>query len=165
MVRRLATGAFLAGLVASITAQTAGTTAPLIYTYEGQSAPSSVLAAIATAGEPASAILASSGQDTATGLVGAFPTTTTVGPTTAPALTSSFTFVSATGEVYSTATRAPYIASGTVNTNLAGTTPSPTTSVKSSANRLGTGLRFERGSVLGVMLALGGVAVGAGMFL
>jgi hypothetical protein len=66
------------------------------YTYTGQSAPSSLLHAISTAGDPARALDASSaGADTATHLIAAFPTTATVESGTIPVVTSDFAFSSA----------------------------------------------------------------------
>lgn len=53
-------------------------------TYNGQSAPSSVVEAISTAAEPYNSILAATASDTATGLVGAFPTTATIADTNSP---------------------------------------------------------------------------------
>lgn len=58
-------------------------------TYDGASAPSSLLDAISTAGANAESILAASGTDTATGLVGAFPTTATVEDTNSPVAATS----------------------------------------------------------------------------
>lgn len=64
-------------------------------TDAGQSADPSLRNAISTAGEPARSIEAeSAGGDTATALVGAFPTTATVGPVTVPEASSTIVFVS-----------------------------------------------------------------------
>uniref|UniRef100_A0A0K3CGC1 FGENESH: predicted gene_3.553 protein n=1 Tax=Rhodotorula toruloides TaxID=5286 RepID=A0A0K3CGC1_RHOTO len=102
-------------------AQTAAPMPPLVYSYQGESAPSSLLQAISTAAAPYNSILANSASDTATGLVGAFPTTATVADTNSPvAATSSVIFKSGNpGEVLSSDTRAPYTKIGTVDTSMA----------------------------------------------
>ncbi|GAA5844730.1 hypothetical protein JCM9279_002898 [Rhodotorula babjevae] len=143
-------------LAALVRAQTAAPFPPLIYTYDGASAATSLLNAISTAGASAESILAASGTDTATGLVGAFPTTATVEDTNSPvAATSVLGFQSGTpGEVLSTATRAPYTKIGTVDTSMASATVGATTSPSSSAGR--TGVQAKE-----ALLAFGAVAVGA----
>lgn len=150
-------------------------------TYDGASAATSLLNAISTAGANAESILAASGTDTATGLVGAFPTTATVEDTNSPvAATSVLGFQSGTpcvaptlepqrcraradvplarsarsGEVLSTATRAPYTKVGTVDTSLASATVGATNSPSSGAGRTGVPAKEA-------LLALGAVAVGA----
>ncbi|GAA5973458.1 hypothetical protein JCM21900_001162 [Sporobolomyces salmonicolor] len=70
-------------------AQTAASFPPLVYSYDGQSAPSSLLNAISTAAEPYHSILDASATDTATALVGAFPTTATVADTNTPPAAST----------------------------------------------------------------------------
>ncbi|GAA5911701.1 hypothetical protein JCM8208_002213 [Rhodotorula glutinis] len=146
----------LALLAALVRAQTAAPFPPLIYTYDGASAATSLLNAISTAGASAESILAASGTDTATGLVGAFPTTATVEDTNSPvAATSVLGFQSGTpGEVLSTATRAPYTKVGTVDTSMASATVGATNSPSSGAGRTGVPAKE-------VLLALGVVAVGA----
>ncbi|GAA6042850.1 hypothetical protein JCM8097_007189 [Rhodosporidiobolus ruineniae] len=110
---------------------------PLVYSYDGQSAPSSLLDAISTAAAPAESILRDSATDTATALVGAFPTTATVADTNSPvAATSGLAFSSASpGEVLSTATRAPYTKIGTVDTSLAAGTVAATSRPSSGGER------------------------------
>ncbi|GAA6058464.1 hypothetical protein JCM3770_002737 [Rhodotorula araucariae] len=118
--------------------QTAAPLPPLIYTYQGASAPSSLLDAISTAGANADSILGASGSDTATGLMGAFPSTATVENTNSPvAVTSVMAFSSGSpGEVRSTATRAPYTKVGTVDTSVAAATVgAAATSATSGAGR------------------------------
>ncbi|SCZ89449.1 BZ3500_MvSof-1268-A1-R1_Chr9g10414 [Microbotryum saponariae] len=117
----------------------------LIYTYEGQSAPASVLQAISSAAAPAQSILNSQGVDTATGLVAAFPTTATVLDTvTAPAETGAPVFSSGSpGLNTATVPRSPYVASGTINLSLA-TSSSASATSKSPAGRVSppSGLTF-----------------------
>ncbi|KAL8292300.1 hypothetical protein RQP46_001766 [Phenoliferia psychrophenolica] len=145
-------------LSTAVVAQTAGTSGALIYTT-GASVGTSLAAAVASGNAPAIAIQASSGTDTATGLVAPMPTTATVGPATIPQITGSVVYTSAPqgsgGEVKSTATRAPYTAIGTVN--LSQGSLAATSTSKSAAGRLGV----SGGVVMSVAMALGGVAVGA----
>ncbi|KAK4054689.1 hypothetical protein OIO90_003501 [Microbotryomycetes sp. JL221] len=131
----------------AVVAQTAGPQPTLIYTYEGQSVDPSILTAISTAGDPARSLLESNaGPDTATGLVPPFPTTATLEPVSAPPATTDLAFSSGqpgvvlssvragarvalvaafvqhfeshvTFPLYLQNTRAPFIASGTIDTS------------------------------------------------
>lgn len=86
----------LAFLPSLALAQTAGTQPPLIYTRDpAQTAPSSLIAAIATAAAPASAV-GNQAPSPATLLIAPMATTATVGPVTRlGAPTGSVSFVAA----------------------------------------------------------------------
>ncbi|GAA5935025.1 uncharacterized protein JCM15063_003130 [Sporobolomyces koalae] len=137
-----------------VRSQTAASFPPLVYTYDGQSAPSSLLQAISTAAAPYNSILASSATDTATGLVGAFPTTATVADTNSPVAVSTRDIYSSgqPGEVLSTNTRAPYTKIGTVQTTFStGTQGARATGTSGSARSQSpqTGLVVSCSAVLG----------------
>ncbi|GAA5834423.1 hypothetical protein JCM3766R1_005208 [Sporobolomyces carnicolor] len=151
--------------IVCVRSQTAASFPPLIYSYEGQSAPGSLLTAISTAGEPYRSIEAqSAGTDTATGLVGAFPTTATVADTNSPVAASTRDVYSSgnPGEVLSSNTRAPYTKIGTVQTTFStgtqgakasGTSGAPRTSRTPSTTALfGSGIAVIAGLVLGAVM-------------
>ncbi|GAA5896981.1 hypothetical protein JCM5296_002673 [Sporobolomyces johnsonii] len=154
----------LACLTLYARAQTAASFPPLVYSYDGQSAPSSLLNAISTAAEPYNSILEASASDTATSLVGAFPTTATVADTNTPTAASTTNIYSSAspGEIMSTATRAPYTKIGTVDTSMATGTVAATSTKSSRAGKLDLP---GRGAVVSCVAALGGVALGAVVFL
>ncbi|SGY14172.1 BQ5605_C010g06088 [Microbotryum silenes-dioicae] len=134
----------------------------LIYTYEGQSAPASVLQAISSAGAPALSILNSQGVDTATGLVAAFPTTATVLDTvTAPAETGAPIFSSGSpGLNTATVPRSPYVATGTINLSLPTTSAAASATSKSSAGRVSPPSGFTFGFSAGVLTTVVGMFLG-----
>ncbi|SCV69742.1 BQ2448_1136 [Microbotryum intermedium] len=133
----------------------------LIYTYNGQSAPASVLEAISSAAAPALSILNSQGVDTATGLVPAFPTTATVLDTvTAPAETGSPDYSSGSpGLNTATVPRAPYVATGTINVSLAAATSASATA-RSSAGRVSPPSGSTFGISTGVLTTVIGMVLG-----
>ncbi|GAA5880536.1 hypothetical protein JCM16303_005422 [Sporobolomyces ruberrimus] len=145
-----------------VRSQTAAPFPPLVYTYDGQSAPSSLIQAISTAAAPYNSILAeSAGADTATQAVGAFPTTATIADTNSPvAATTRDVYSSGNpGEVLSSNTRAPYTKIGTVQTTFStGTAGASATGTSGS----GRGVQYPSQALVGSCLAaLGGAVLGA----
>ncbi|GAA5897828.1 uncharacterized protein JCM6883_000835 [Sporobolomyces salmoneus] len=147
-----------------VRSQTAAPFPPLVYSYEGQSAPGSLLTAISTAGEPYRSIEnESAGSDTATNLIGAFPSTMTIGDTNTPVAATTQNIYSSgnPGEVLSSNTRAPYTKIGTVQTTFStgtqgaqatGTSGSPRGAQIPSGTLLGSGLAVMGGIVVGAMI-------------
>ncbi|GAA5952954.1 hypothetical protein JCM3765_003017 [Sporobolomyces pararoseus] len=141
--------------------QTAAPFPPLVYTYQGQSAPTSLIQAISTAAEPYRSIEAASATDTATGLVGAFPTTATIADTNSPVAASTRDVYSSgnPGEVLSSNTRAPYTKIGTVQTTFSTGTQGAQASGTSGSSR---GFEYPSKALITSGIAvIGGVVVGA----
>ncbi|GAA6060024.1 hypothetical protein JCM10212_001021 [Sporobolomyces blumeae] len=147
-------------LVGLVRAQTAAPFPPLVYSYQGQSAPTSLLNAISTAAEPYQSILDASATDTATALVGAFPTTATVADTNTPVAASIGNVYSSgqPGVVLSSNPRAPYTKTGTVATTLSKGTQGTSATGTSGAGKIG----YPSSGVIVSCLA-GVVGVVAGM--
>ncbi|GAA6017673.1 hypothetical protein JCM11491_001164 [Sporobolomyces phaffii] len=147
-----------------VRAQTAAPFPPLVYTYDGQSAPTSLIQAISTAGAPYRSIEdASAGADTATGLVGAFPTTATIADTNSPvAATTQNVYSSGTpGEVLSSNTRAPYTKIGTVQTTFStGTQGAKATGTSAGGRTAGSPLSSH--TLFGSLVVAFGGAFAAG---
>ncbi|GAA5975067.1 hypothetical protein JCM5350_004572 [Sporobolomyces pararoseus] len=144
-----------------VRSQTAASFPPLVYTYQGQSAPTSLIQAISTAAEPYRSIEAASASDTATSLVGAFPATATIADTNSPVAASTRDVYSSgnPGEVLSSNTRAPYTKIGTVQTTFStGTQGAQATGTSGTSKGFEHPLKAVFGSGLAV---IGGVFVGA----
>ncbi|KAK4054187.1 hypothetical protein OIV83_001213 [Microbotryomycetes sp. JL201] len=157
-MRRCAVYAALALSAGSaVYAQTAGPQPTYIYSYEGQSVDPSIFSAVSTAGDPARSLMQSNaGPDTATGLVPPFPTTATAEPVSAPQATSDLQFSSGSpGVVLSSNTRAPYVASGTIDTTRL--EPSASASGQSS----GASLSYRQPSTTALVASVGVGLVGA----